>query len=178
MLFIVTFYPETLSYSFRKLDSLWFFLVLNSLRFILWPRILLSWWRCPKLVKRICILLYWWSSLKKSRWSVVMCTPSPCPLLCPRHTPGQRTGVHSRTHSSFCSFFSSNSFCFGHFDALLPDIWTKRALRSLITSFIIMKCLSVCARSPLFLKSTLLDIDIGPLAAFSLPLFTNHLSLH
>lgn len=89
------------------------FLVLNSLRFILWPRILLSWWRCPKLVKRICILLYWWSSLKKSRWLVVMCTPSPCPLLCPRHTPGQRTGVHSWTHSSLCSFSALTAFALG-----------------------------------------------------------------
>lgn len=28
----------------------------------------------------------------------------------PRHTPVQRTGVHSGTHT-FCSFFSSNSYC-------------------------------------------------------------------
>lgn len=100
------FNPETLLYSFRKLDSLRFFLVLNLLRFILWP---FPWGRHHMHVKRVCILLLLVeSSLKASRWLVVIFM-SLC--LQDLATLQYRELGYTMGPTPFHSFFSSNSYC-------------------------------------------------------------------
>lgn len=169
------FNPETLLYSFRKLDSLRYFLVLNLLRFILWS---FSWERCHMHVKRVCILLLLVeSSLKGSRWLVVMFMSSCLQVLV---TLQNRELGYTTGPTPFCSFFSSNSYCSvsGMLKLCYQTFEQEGFLYHLDKYLSLLWNLSLCVPNNPFLKSTLLDIGIDRLDAFSVLLFTNYLSLH